>query len=96
MEIQAADLVKLLEGILYNQVGGKKEAFQILHDYYWCIVEEERYALYEEPSNFTMGQLTMDWENLQDTLEGKRESTSLHLVWLGRILIAIGESIELK
>jgi hypothetical protein len=96
MNIQAADLVKSLQWMLDNQVGGKKETFKILHDYYWWIVKEERYTPYNEPTNFTMGQLTMDWENLQETLEGKREATSLHLVWLGCILIAIGESNEIK
>lgn len=90
MEIKASELKAVLGYLLEFQKEVGKESFQVDVDYYWNIIREERYNLYEEPSTFTLGQLTWDWENLQKTLAEKDDTTLYHLVWLGQILIAIG------
>lgn len=34
------------------------DAVRLTRDYYWSIPPEERYYVYKEPSNLTIGQLT--------------------------------------
>lgn len=61
-------------------------------EFYWSIYENEKYDNYKEPSNFTVGQISENIENLREIVEGKREPTIFALKWLGEILIATGET----
>lgn len=92
MEIELKELNEILEAILnhYKNLGQSK--FSIEQDYYWNIVQREKFNPYDEPKTFTLGQLTWDLENLKRMLEDEIEPTSLDLIWLGQLLIAIGEN----
>lgn len=92
MEIKASEIRELIELLLEYQKENEKETFRIPYDYYWDIVKEERYAPHEKPSTFTMGQLSWDIENLRETLAKKHDPAFIDFIWLGQILIAIGES----
>jgi hypothetical protein len=93
MEIKAEELKAILEQLLEYQKELGRESFSLSYDYYWDIVKEQKYNSYNEPSLFTLGQLSWDLEHLQDTLREKRDPTNLHFVWLGQLLIAIGETM---
>ncbi len=59
-------------------------------DYYWAIPSEERYAAYQEPSRFTLGQLSDDIEEIRRLARGEAPPTSLDLVKLSAVLAALG------
>lgn len=94
MKITVEELKAIFELLLKYQKELGKESFSLPYDYYWTIPKEHRYEPYNEPdlSNLTLGQLSWDLENLRETLREKRYPTNLHFVWLGQLLIAIGES----
>lgn len=92
MEIKIAEISKLIERLLEYEKERGREIFYIKPEYYWNIIEKERYDSFDDPSTFTLGQLSWDWKNLQETLAKKHDPTNLDFVWLGQILIAIGAS----
>jgi len=91
-EMNSNDLLKILDKILEYQKEIGNEEFKIEQDFYWHIRDKEKYNPYEKPTDMTLGQLTMDWDNLKEILEEKHEGIGYSLVWLGNILIAIGEN----
>ncbi|WP_141330013.1 hypothetical protein ACJ2CR_22935 [Myxococcus faecalis] len=62
-------------------------------DFYWNIPEERLYSVYEEPADFTMGQLSDDWTELQQMGSGQKAPVSYGLVWLSSLLRRIGSKI---
>lgn len=91
MEISLSELKAIflneidhLEKLGYEQV-------EIPFEYYWNIPQEVRYDPYQEPKQFTLGQLSDNWEGLKQILEGERDPVVYDLVWLSTILRAIGE-----
>jgi hypothetical protein len=73
------------------QVDG--DAFRIEHDYFWSIGASQRRNPYDRPNDFSIGQLTECWDNLRSRLGDPDDRLSYELVWLGELLIAIGERI---
>lgn len=62
-------------------------------DYYWSIPQEKLYSVYEEPSDFTVGQLSEDLENIRAIGAGQKEPIAYALVWLSAILRSVGSKI---
>jgi len=62
-------------------------------DYYWNIQPELRYDKYDEPTVFTMGQLSEDLQFLEQIQVGERPPTSYGLVWAAALLRFIGEQV---
>ena len=69
------------------------DSVELAEDYYWWISKEQIYNPNTEPTEFTIGQLSDDWNELRKMLDGKSDPLGYHLVWLSAILRAIGEKI---
>ena len=62
-------------------------------DFYWDIPSTQRYNLYREPTQHTLGHLD-DWKELQKLATDDGTIINYHLVWLSAIMRAIGEVPE--
>lgn len=91
MKIKTSDLLIVLELLLKQQEEAGNKEFELPVDYYWNIGKEDKYNPYAEPKELTMGQLTDDWKELKQIQAGESQAIGYALVWLGQILIAIGE-----
>lgn len=63
-------------------------------DYYWYIQTDQVYNAAEDPdpSKFSMGQLTFDWDDLRKFLDAENYGPmSYGFVWLACIMRAIGD-----
>jgi hypothetical protein len=60
-------------------------------DYFWSLPPSSRYDVYSEPSEFTVGQVSEAWGNLQELLADESKVLGYGLVWLADVLRAIGD-----
>jgi len=91
MEISLSELKAIfLKEINHLEILGYEQV-EIPVEYYWDIPQDVRYNPYQEPKQFTLGQVSDDWEGLKQIIEGEREPVVYDLVWLSIILRAIGE-----
>lgn len=51
----------------YKEVYGNE--IEVENDYYWAFDEKEIYNVNEKPKDFSLGQLTDDWETLQSNFK---------------------------
>lgn len=75
-----------------QEMGG--DSVDLPVDYYWHIPDEQIYNPNEDtdPSSFTIGQLTDDWQKLRKFLDREEYGPiGYGLVWLSAVLRAIGE-----
>lgn len=66
---------------------------EIDDDYYWCIPDDKMYSVYEQPVEFTMGQLSDDLEAIRALGSGTREPIAYALVWLSSVLRYVGAKV---
>jgi hypothetical protein len=94
MQITITELQLIWEKVITHMRESGHDTVEIENDFYWDISEEQRYYVYDQPTDFVMGQLSDDWEELLKVLE-TQDDTSLtyNLVWLASILRAIGEKV---
>src|SRR4030042_471358 len=93
MKIDIENIQKI-SNLLFDHL--KKNGFKnisINEDHYWNITKEKRYDTYEKPSDFKLGQLSHDYENLLSFLNDKNIVTGYGFVWLGEIFKIIGEKV---
>jgi hypothetical protein len=64
---------------------------EIEEDFYWHIPEQERYDTYAKPKEFTVGQLSDDWAEIQAILAGRRKPVGMAMVWLASVMRRMGE-----
>lgn len=64
------------------------------HDYFWSVPPEDRYGVYEEPSEFTVGQLSECLSNIAAVAERGDQTAVYALVWVGEVLQALGEQLS--
>lgn len=62
-------------------------------DHYWSIPNEKLYSVYEDPSDFTVGQLSEDLENVRAIVAGSRPPIAYAFVWVSTLLRFIGSKI---
>lgn len=62
-------------------------------DYFWAIPPDQASDVYNEPHDFTVGQLSECLSNLEAIVADPSRATSFALVWLGELLKAIGQSV---
>lgn len=91
MEIELSELRAIISKEIDNLERMGYDPIEIPVDYYWNIPKELLYDPYKEPHTFDVGQLSFDWQELKNTLRGKRDPLTYHFVWLAAILRAIGE-----
>ncbi len=68
-------------------------SIDISQDHYWNITSGQKYDSYSDPSEFTIGQLTHDWQELMKLLKSESEPLTYNFVWLAAILRAAGENL---
>lgn len=91
MEITTQDIRKIFD-LLIDHIDDQHGRSIVLNaDYYWHIPEEERTNIYVTPSSMDIGQLTEDWERLNDILLTRQEPIGYAFIWLSEILRSIGE-----
>jgi hypothetical protein len=93
VQIKLSELRDVMERLLSDLKGRGYDSFELPDDYYWDLPKDVLYDPYHDPSGFTLGQLTHDWERLQQIQAGKSEPLAYGLVWLSALLRAIGQRI---
>jgi hypothetical protein len=66
---------------------------ELKSDYYWQIDSNLRYDTYDEPTSFSMGQLSEDLQFVEQIESGERPPSAYGLVWLSSLLRYIGEQV---
>lgn len=62
-------------------------------DHFWRIAPEQLFNVYNEPNDFTIGQLAECLESLAQIADDPARATSFALVWLADLLHAIGQTV---
>jgi hypothetical protein len=83
------ELRRTFELVLAHVAEVHGEEIVLRNDYFWSIPAAERYDPYAKPTELTVGQLSESWEWLARLDDDS--VLSYALVWLGEILIAIGQ-----
>ncbi|MUL36522.1 hypothetical protein [Gloeocapsopsis dulcis] len=93
MQVTVSELRAVSEQLFLHLERKGYSSVELSADYYWNIPKELRYNPYEEPKELDLGQLTDDWANLCNVLEGKTDPLGYALVWLSTVLRAVGETV---
>lgn len=95
MKIEFAELRQLLDLILDEMEEDGSTAFDVPEKLYWNIRGQKRYDPYLDKGKIEkligLGDLEDEWGLLQDLKDDDRIPNRYELVWLGQILIAIGD-----
>ena len=91
MKLKLEDIEQMISTVLlkYRELHGNE--IEIENDYYWSFDENELYVFDEEPRDFSLGQLTDDWETLQNSFKSG-DLVPYDLQRISNILVAL--SIE--
>jgi hypothetical protein len=65
--------------------------FTVSNDYFWSIPAPERYDVYKQPSELTIGQVSESWGNISELPDDESKTLGYGLVWLAEVLHAIGD-----
>src|SRR5262249_27571053 len=65
-------------------------SIEVEHDMFWTITKEDLYNVVSEPRDFTIGQLSESFTNLERSVARDDWLISFCLVWVADILRAIG------
>lgn len=91
MRISTDELRRAVETLLQHlEKNGQKE-FELNEDFYWDVPLDRRYLPYDHPTQLTIGQLSDDWSEVAQMVDGRRETVAYGLVWLSAILRRVGE-----
>jgi hypothetical protein len=92
MRIDVTDLRRMAD-ILFDHLESLGErTIEIEDDYYWTIDEKQLYDPTQSPTDFSLGQLTDDWQELRKVLDSQK-TVSYSLVWFASLLRAIGQKV---
>lgn len=93
MNMKVAELRAITDRLFtYLEETGRGE-FEVSEDYYWVIPQEDVYDPNKDPDpkDFTIGQLSEDWDMLKALLHDDSLPIGYALVWLSSIVRIIGE-----
>lgn len=93
MRIKTTELRQAAELLLAHLERSGHGVIDLDQDYYWSIPPGERYDPYKEPTQFGMGQLSEDVNEVRGILDAGKPPVGYALVWLGTILQAVGEKV---
>jgi hypothetical protein len=93
MQVRLDDLREAFDKLLNEFKMAGQETVDIPVDYYWSIPKETRYTPYQEPTEFTLGQISDDLNEVKRIATGEVSPIYYGLVWLGNVLIAMGEDM---
>ncbi len=85
MDIELSDLKAIFFKEIEHLEALGYETIEIPVDTYWNIPQDQRYDPYHEPGHLDLGQLSDDWQMLQNRCIGKREPLAYDLVWFSTI-----------
>lgn len=91
VRVPVDQLRQVFELLVAHVVKDAETDFPVSQDYFWSIPSPERYDVYNEPSELTIGQVSESWANLQSMLEDDSKTLGYGLVWLADVLRAIGD-----
>ena len=91
LSIKGSELKSALDRIVFDD-----DVFEFEVDYFWEIDDEEIYDCpYTNPKTFGLGQITEEWEMLQEFLQDKDYyPINRDLRKLGLLLKAIGDTVD--
>jgi hypothetical protein len=92
MKIPLKDLRQVMDRLM-THLEREGPVIELPHEFYWNIPSAVRYDSYNEPKTFTVGQLSDDWAELQRIGSGQVDPLGYGLVWLGSLLMAVGETV---
>ncbi|MBE9064063.1 hypothetical protein [cf. Phormidesmis sp. LEGE 11477] len=93
MNVELKEIENALQSIFSHLYSSGMNSVEIGKDFYWHIPKADRYEPYEQPSNFTMGQLSSDLENLNKISSGDEQPLAYSLIWVASILRYLGEEV---
>ena len=93
MQVSVSRLRTVSEQLFLHLEKKGYSSVELSADYYWHIPKELRYNPYEEPKELDLGQLTDDWANLCNILEGETKPLAYAFVWLSAVLRTLGETV---
>jgi hypothetical protein len=91
IQVSLEDLAKAFQLILKHIETIHGRSVEISQDYYWEISEAELYDPTRDPASLSLGQLSDDWERLQQLLAGEAPPIGYAMVWLSALLRAVGQ-----
>ncbi len=91
MQITTDELRLLLAKVLDHLDASGNHVLNVEKDYYWAIPFAQQYDPYNEPTKFTLGQLSDDLAELKRIVDGRSSPIGYALVWLSTIMRAIGQ-----
>lgn len=91
MKIEISELRKAADLLLNYLESNGIDAVDIEVDYYWHIDKRLKYDAYQEPEEFTIGQISEDIIKLRRMLEIEDNMLPHGFVWLSSLLRAVGE-----
>lgn len=93
LSIPVSELGRLAEILLEHVRQETGEQVRLEKDYFWDIIPEQLYNVYEEPENLGIGSLYDTWEDLERVPRDPLQAlTYPHLVWLSDVLRAVGNA----
>jgi hypothetical protein len=93
MKIKISELRTAANRLFDHLERSGHDELEVDRDFYWSIPDEKLYSVYEEPSGFTVGQLSDDWKELKQISSGQRQPIGYALVWLSSVLRFVGTKI---
>lgn len=69
MKIKIDDLQEVLIAMLLRFKDRNGEEVELKNDYYWELSSKEMYDPCKEPVDFSIGQLTDDWETIKKNIK---------------------------
>ena len=91
MKIQTSEIRAIVETLCQYLEETKRHEIETEQDYYWQIPRSDLYDPTKDPTDFTLGQLTDDWSELQRIAKDTSPPIGFAFVWLSSILRIIGE-----
>jgi hypothetical protein len=67
MKVKLEDMEQMISIILRQYKEFYADEIEMKNDFYWKLDENELYAPNMEPRDFSLGQLTDDWDTLQNS-----------------------------
>jgi hypothetical protein len=93
MTIDVSITKKAIELIFAQLEAAGISVIDIEDEYYWEVSKRERYQPYHKPTEFELGQISDDLQELSKIVNGSSEPNAFALVWAASVLRRIGETI---
>jgi hypothetical protein len=91
--------IELLEKAISTTLSAIKEqsgnSIHVPVDYYWSIPAKSLFDVYVRPAELSIGQVSEDWNWLQEIAEGKKSPTPQAMAWLASILTVCAYSLQI-